>query len=58
MSDEMIAQVSKDAGLLHRITCPPAFAIIGKAPVSPAGFRGAGTTQTSRIHVCRPGCFL
>ena len=53
----MIAQALNDAGIIARITCPQAFAVAGKAPVSPAEFGEYCTPHTIRIRGCRPGCF-
>jgi hypothetical protein len=57
MSDEMIAQVLNDAGMKDRITCPQAFAIARKAPVSPAEPWEYCTSHHIRIRRCRSGCF-
>jgi hypothetical protein len=57
MSDEMIAQALKDAGITDRITCPQAFAVARKAQVFPAELGGYCTSHKIRIRGCQPGCF-
>jgi hypothetical protein len=58
MSDEMIAQILKDAGITDRITCPQAFAVAKKAQVSLAELGGYCTSHKIKIRGCQLGCFL
>jgi hypothetical protein len=57
MSDEMIAQALKETGIVHGITCPPAFAGARVAKVSPAKPDWYCTLHTIKIRGYQPGCF-
>lgn len=53
----MIAKALQDTGISGEITCPQAFAVAKKAPVSLAEPGGYCTSHKMRIRGCRPGCF-
>jgi hypothetical protein len=53
----MIVQALKNAGFTERITCPVAFAVAKKTPVSLREPGGYCTSYTIGIRRCRPGCF-
>jgi hypothetical protein len=57
MSDEMIAQALKETGIVHGITCPPAFAGARVAKVFPAKPDWYCTLHTIKIRGYQPGCF-
>jgi hypothetical protein len=53
----MIAQALQDTGISGEITCPQAFAVAKKAPVSLAELGGYCTLHKIRIRGCQLGCF-
>ncbi|HSA38536.1 MAG TPA: hypothetical protein P5013_06580 [Methanoregula sp.] len=53
----MTPQVFLDPWMIDRITQPPLFTEVGKAPGSPAGFGEPRIPQTGRISGCRSGWF-
>ena len=57
MSDERIAQVLNNAGIVHEIPGPQAFAIARVAMIYPAQLHGFCTSYKIKICGCRPGCF-
>ena len=59
MSDTMIAQGVKNAGIISWTTCPPAFAVDRVATMPPpAEPVGCGISNTTTIRGYRPGCFV
>jgi hypothetical protein len=57
MTEKIIEQALKDAGIVESITCPQAFAIAEKAKVSRGAVGAYCSKNRIKIRGCQLGCF-